>query len=210
MKNLDSCRRWRCMLCPCNVRHKFFIHFWNRTILLCMPCICIVGHWLWSNLAKFSSQIWPQDVESSWWWRHTSGLSAQFDIITSTNAAITQTLHWAQNVRFAAPHTVPVQSTIFRSDKYPASYHTHTNTCEAPRKLPSLRSDFNRNLINNFIEPLYLPPCNSPWEANSSIASQEITHILLNSKIHYHIHNSPPLTPTLSQINPLHFLRTYF
>jgi hypothetical protein len=38
MRNLDSCRRWRCMLCPCNVRHKFFIHFWNRTILLCMPC----------------------------------------------------------------------------------------------------------------------------------------------------------------------------
>jgi hypothetical protein len=38
MRNLDSCRRW-CMLCPCNVRHKFFIHFWNRTILLCMPCI---------------------------------------------------------------------------------------------------------------------------------------------------------------------------
>jgi hypothetical protein len=41
MRNLDSCRRWRCMLCPCNVRHKFFIHFWNRTILLCMPCTFI-------------------------------------------------------------------------------------------------------------------------------------------------------------------------
>jgi hypothetical protein len=38
MRNLDSCRRWRCMLCPCKVRHTFFIHFWNRTILLCMPC----------------------------------------------------------------------------------------------------------------------------------------------------------------------------
>jgi hypothetical protein len=39
MRNLDSCRRWRCMLCPCNVRQKFLIHFLNRTILLCMPCI---------------------------------------------------------------------------------------------------------------------------------------------------------------------------
>jgi hypothetical protein len=29
------------MLCPCNVRHKFVIHFWNRTILLCMPCIYV-------------------------------------------------------------------------------------------------------------------------------------------------------------------------
>ena len=43
MRNLDSCRRWWCMLCPCNVRHKFVIHFWNRTILLCMPCtVCVV------------------------------------------------------------------------------------------------------------------------------------------------------------------------
>jgi hypothetical protein len=39
MRNLDTCRRWRCMLCPCKVRNTFFIHFWNRTIRLCMPCI---------------------------------------------------------------------------------------------------------------------------------------------------------------------------
>jgi hypothetical protein len=42
MRNVDSCRRWRCMLCPCNVRHTLFIHFWNRTILLCMPCIYVL------------------------------------------------------------------------------------------------------------------------------------------------------------------------
>jgi hypothetical protein len=40
MRNLDSCRRWRCTLCPCKVRHKCFIRFWYRTILLCMPCTC--------------------------------------------------------------------------------------------------------------------------------------------------------------------------
>jgi hypothetical protein len=39
MRNLDRCRRWRCMLCPWKVRNTFFIHFWYRTILLCMPCI---------------------------------------------------------------------------------------------------------------------------------------------------------------------------
>jgi hypothetical protein len=44
MRNLDSCRRWRCMLCPCKVRNKFFIHLWNRTILLCMPC-SLRSHW---------------------------------------------------------------------------------------------------------------------------------------------------------------------
>jgi hypothetical protein len=38
-KKLGQLPPRRCMLCLCNVRHTFFIHFWNRTILLCMPCI---------------------------------------------------------------------------------------------------------------------------------------------------------------------------
>jgi hypothetical protein len=53
MRNLDSCRRWRCMLCPCNVRNKLFIHFWNRTILLCMPFI--YGR-IWKNTVLITSQ----------------------------------------------------------------------------------------------------------------------------------------------------------
>ena len=39
MRNLDSWRCWRCTLCPCKVRNKFLFNFWNRTILLCVPCI---------------------------------------------------------------------------------------------------------------------------------------------------------------------------
>ena len=39
MRNLDSCRCCRCTLCPCKVRNKFLVNFWNRTILLCIPCI---------------------------------------------------------------------------------------------------------------------------------------------------------------------------
>jgi hypothetical protein len=39
MRNLDSCRCWRCTLCPCKVRNKFLVNFWIRTILLCIPCI---------------------------------------------------------------------------------------------------------------------------------------------------------------------------
>jgi hypothetical protein len=39
MRNLGSCRCWRCTLCPCKVRNKFLVNFWNRTILLCIPCI---------------------------------------------------------------------------------------------------------------------------------------------------------------------------
>jgi len=41
-------------------------------------------------------------------------------------------------------------------------------------------------------------------ENGSSSASQEIPCLLPNSKVHYHIHNSLPLVPVLSQINSDH------
>ena len=44
--------------------------------------------------------------------------------------------------------------------------------------------------------------------SNSSSSSQEIPHILRSTKAHYRIYNSLPLVPTLSQINPVHVLRT--
>jgi hypothetical protein len=39
MRNLDSCRIRQCALWPCKLRNQIFINFWNRTILLCIPCI---------------------------------------------------------------------------------------------------------------------------------------------------------------------------
>jgi hypothetical protein len=46
MRNLDSCRCWRCMLCPCKVRNKFLINFWNRTILCVYPVfrMCLAAY----------------------------------------------------------------------------------------------------------------------------------------------------------------------
>jgi hypothetical protein len=52
-------------------------------------------------------------------------------------------------------------------------------------------------------------------ETNSSSAGQEVTRILWNPKVHQHVHNSPPLVPTLGQMNPAHaplsyLLKTHF
>ena len=54
MRNLDSCRCWRCTLCPCKVRNTFRVNFWNRTIILCIPCTCYTGHPFKTLLCIFS------------------------------------------------------------------------------------------------------------------------------------------------------------
>jgi hypothetical protein len=49
-----------------------------------------------------------------------------------------------------------------------------------------------------------------PWEANSHSANQEILHLLWCPKINLRIHNSPPLVPNLSQMNPMQTFPPYF
>ena len=49
----------------------------------------------------------------------------------------------------------------------------------------------------------------SPWEANSSSASQEVPHIVCNMKVNSTVHNRLLLAPVLGQINPVYTLPNY-
>jgi hypothetical protein len=50
----------------------------------------------------------------------------------------------------------------------------------------------------------------SPSEANRFLASQEITRVLLNPKVHYRNHKCPPPVSILSQPYPIHSHTSHF
>jgi len=50
----------------------------------------------------------------------------------------------------------------------------------------------------------------TPCEANSHSAIQEITRLLWNPKVHYSVHKDLSLVPILNQMNPDQTIPTYF
>jgi hypothetical protein len=50
---------------------------------------------------------------------------------------------------------------------------------------------------------------NPSLEAASRSTNQESPNVFLNWKFRYLIHKSPPLVPTLNQINPVHASPSY-
>jgi len=48
------------------------------------------------------------------------------------------------------------------------------------------------------------------WEDNQFSGSQENPSFLRNPKVHYHIHNSLPPVPILSQMKPVHAIPSHF
>jgi hypothetical protein len=63
---------------------------------------------------------------------------------------------------------------------------------------------FHMSLSFQVYLPTYSMEQNLSWEANRFVAIEEIPRILLNPKVQYRMHNSPPPVSILSQPNPVH------
>lgn len=71
-----------------------------------------------------------------------------------------------------------------------------------------------RNVLKKFsmcdLPTHYTTDKNHCRENEGSSASQEITRILWNTNVHYRVHNSASIVPTLCQTNPVHSIPCYF
>ena len=79
--------------------------------------------------------------------------------------------------------------------------------CRRHKSVPfivSLRTNISRDVAVDAGFGTYSMEQSPSWEANLSLASQEIPRILWNQNVHYRIHKRPSPVPILSQLDPAH------
>ena len=116
MRNLDSCCCWWCTLCPCKVRNKFLVNFWNRTILLCISCI-------WQFRSCCQLEKLPRKI--------------QYFFLKSESrqlCALTRTPYVVQRVTFimapntaALSHTKPPSTETYRDCRRTQGHNAHVS-----------------------------------------------------------------------------------
>ena len=118
MRNLDSSRCWRCTLCPCKVRNKFLINFWNRTILLCIPCIMrilypAVLHNPYSILQ--GSRVLLEELTGFQLVQEFSAFYGTRRFNTAITSAHHLSLSWVSSVQSILPHPTSWRSILILS-----------------------------------------------------------------------------------------------
>ena len=81
--------------------------------------------------------------------------------------------------------------------------HKERSTYKICEELPDITLQYHMKEHNHFFDFMMLHEL-------LTTSCQEITCILWNPRIHYHVHNSPPPDSVLCQINPFHALPTNF
>jgi hypothetical protein len=119
---MDSCRCWRCALCPCKVRNKFLVNFWNRTILLCISCIqCLAYRCPDSVVSRLLNYGWDNPGDGVRFPRRTTDLSLLRSVHTDLrdiSRVVNLTTHLHLRQARSNVSTLAYAATMLRSTKH--------------------------------------------------------------------------------------------